>query len=208
MTKNWGYLTGWQKHLLGVDVPKSVQQGWTYYANETYKILKLVHQKNPGQSVSIDSAKALAIAQAVGTRYPGFYDDYVRSLHPLYDRLIALKLGNTAGSKKAWSTYLNTYIRPLAEQVGGPVTDSGPHLVERAKKFNTTLWTNLMEWGPAVGGVGWADVPTPQNPNAGGGLYQRAMNNPAITDPEFKREFQQMVEANPNFIKILFANGG
>ena len=61
-----------------------------------------------------------------------------------------------------------------------------------------------MEYGPTVGGTGWADPPSPQNPQ-GGALYQRAMQ---YTDPEFQREFKAMLANNAGFISLLFQAGG
>lgn len=203
MVKSWGFLTKFQKHILGIDVSDTVQKGWGIFYTDVAAALRQAKQMNPTKSISMSSTQGLEIAKAVDSQYPGFYQDYVRGLQPIYSRLQALKIGRTPGAQKAWSDYLGTYIQPLAEAVGGPATDNGPYMVERAKKFQTTLWTNLMEFGPTVGGTGWADTPSAANPQ-GGALYARAMQ---YSDPEFQREFKAMIANNPAFISSLFGPG-
>ena len=124
MIKSWGFLTKYQKHLLGVNVSDTVQKGWSAFYDDIAAALRTAKQTNPTSSISVSAQQNLAIAKAVDSQYPGFYADYTRSLMPVYTRLQSLNIGRTTGAQAAWKDYLGKYVAPLAEAVGGPVTDT------------------------------------------------------------------------------------
>ena len=207
MTKQWQWLSAFDKHLLGVEVPKSVQDGWQYYNQTIYDAIAgpkgTIHKQ--GLHPPISPVQALQYAQYVGTQYPGFYDDYVRGLTPTYQRLSAQHLGSTPGSRATWQAFLGR-VSQMAEWAAGPVRPNPVYMAQREQLFNKQLWTDLMETGRAgiLNGVPISRPPDDEYPQ-GGYLYQLAMQQP---DREFRKELRQWVTADPDFLYKLFGVGG
>jgi hypothetical protein len=207
MTKQWGWLSKFDKHLLGSDVPEAVQNGWTYYNKTLYEAISgkkgTVH--TAGKHPQIDPVQALQYAYYVGGKYPGFYADYVRGLQPVYITLGQKNLGATPSAKLTWKAYLGR-VTQLAEWAAGPYKTDPTYLAQRDQLFNKQLWGDLEETGQkgVLNGQPLSRPPDDEYPQ-GGYLYQLAMAQP---DRTFKREFRQWVIQDPDFLYKLFTPGG
>lgn len=207
MTKQWQWLSGFDKSLLGTKVTKTVQAGWSYFNDTIYQAIAgpagTIHKA--GQHPSISPLQALQYAQYVGSKYPGFLDDYVRGLTPTYQRLSQQHLGATPQARSTWQVYLGR-VSQMAEWAAGPVRPDPAYMAQRDQLFNKQLWTDLMETGRAgiLNGLPLSRPPDDQYPN-GGYLYQLAMAQP---DRTFRQEFRQWVTADPDLLYKLFGVGG
>jgi hypothetical protein len=207
LTKNWGWLSKFDKGLLGSPVAQSVQDGWTYYNKTIYDAIGgpqgTIHAK--GIHPQIDDLEALQYAQSVDQKYPGFLQDYVQGLVPVYARLGAADLGKTAGARTTWQTYIGK-VAQMAEWAGGPIKNDPVYMAQRSALFRKQLWGDLMQTGRqgVYNGLPFARVPDDEYPE-GGVLYQMAMAQP---NRDFRQEFRQWLVADPNFLYKLFSNGG
>ncbi len=226
LTKNWGWLSKFDKGLLGSPVDQTVQDGWTYYNKTIYDAIGgpqgTIHQK--GVHPQIDDIEALKYAQYVDKQYPGFLQDYVQGLTPVYSRLGSANLGKTAGARSTWQTYFGKvaqiagWYADVAGAAGvteggqtfkgnmGPINHDPAYMAVRASLFRKQIWGDLMQTGRqgVYNGTPLARVPDDEYPQ-GGVLYQMAMAQP---NRDFRQEFRQWLIADPNFLYKLFSNGG
>jgi hypothetical protein len=205
MTKQWGWLSKFDKNLLGVKIPMSVQNGWQYYNQTIYDAVGgpkgTIHEA--GKHPSITSVDALKYAQYVDTKYPGFLNDYVRGLEPTYARIAQNHVGTTPEAKQTWQNFLGR-VSQMADWAAGPMSTNALYMANRADKFHKQVWTDLLETGRqgVLNGLPLARPPEPHGEYPQGGyLYQLAMAQP---NRDFRMQFKAWVTSDPNFLYELW----
>jgi hypothetical protein len=213
--KDWSWLSGFQKQLLGVKVSPSVQSGWNEFNDAIYKGTQQYMAAHNGSSPKISPTALIGVVNQVNAAHPGFLADYTRSLTPAYARILDTYTahpksglyGTTPNSKTTWKAFFGEISNTAQGAVGAPLPVGDPaRLMVWNRDFRKGVWTQLMQGGnPRVdNGIPLATPPTKQYPH-GGYFYRWAM---AQTDTTFKSEFQAALTADPGLIEKLFTPGG
>jgi len=221
MTKQWQWLSAFDKSLLGVKVDPSIQDGWTYYNNTLYEAIGgpagTIHKAGLHPSLTPQAALQYAYDVDKGgfagneKGYPGFYADYVRNLQPVYARLAGQKIGSTPQAQQTWQSFLGRVSQLADWMSGGPQKPNPVYTALRDQNLNKPIVTDLLNTGrganpgqPApFGGLPIARPPDQEYPQ-GGYLYQLAMAQP---NQQFRKEFSTWVQSNPDFMAQLFSTG-
>lgn len=202
LTKQWGWLTQFEKERLGVKTSDKAATGWVEF-NRIQNEHERKTARVDGTAEYLTDEDRLKLAREVDGRHPGFFKDYVFGLQPTYVR--ALKtgaFGATPHAKKGWKEWLGKVDQTASLLVGGPhhPPTSRPDLMLMWNAmFRKSVFTTLMYQGlPGVDGGRPAG-------STDGWLYRQAMKSP---NQEFRTEFVNAYNDDPDLIVKLFQVGG